>query len=77
MDKDLLKKYGKLLAVFGFGIFWSMGLTASQPYAPQIINPLTEPWRWNHFPELEGKGIRYIAETVDQKVWVSCNEGVL
>ncbi|GJM36606.1 MAG: hypothetical protein DHS20C18_56070 [Saprospiraceae bacterium] len=52
-------------------------LEAKQPYSPQIVNPLSESWRWKHFPELEGKGIRYIAETADQKVWVSCNEGVL
>ncbi|MCB0639212.1 MAG: hypothetical protein KDC54_21445, partial [Lewinella sp.] len=52
-------------------------LQAAQPYTPQRINPLAEPWRWKHFPELEGKGIRYVAETDDQVIWVSCNEGVM
>ena len=50
---------------------------ASDPYTPTIINPLLEPWRWKHFPELEGKGIRDIVEAPDNKVWASCNEGVL
>lgn len=58
-------------------IIGCISLGATQPYSPQIINPLIEPWRWQHFPELEGKGIRHIVETPNQKVWVSCNEGVL
>ncbi|MCB0641649.1 MAG: hypothetical protein KDC44_08415, partial [Phaeodactylibacter sp.] len=50
---------------------------ASRPYQPKIVNPLTEPWRWKHFPELEGKGIRDVVESADLKVWVAYNEGVL
>ncbi len=50
---------------------------ASSPYQPEIVNPLTESWRWKHFPELDGKGIRFIMESSDQRVWVGSNEGVL
>jgi len=52
-------------------------LAASQPYSPKVIKPLSESWRWKNFPELEGKGVRQIAESKNQTVWVSCNEGVL
>ncbi|MCB9283833.1 MAG: response regulator [Lewinellaceae bacterium] len=73
----LLRRYGKLLVIIGVSLFCSYSLLASRPYTPKIVNPLSESWRWKHFPELEGKGIRYIAETPDQKIWVSCNEGVM
>ncbi|WP_367389115.1 response regulator [Lewinella sp. LCG006] len=68
---------GRFILIWVF-IFWG-GLMAwgAQPYSPQIVNPLTEPWRWKHFPELEGKGIRHVVESADQKVWVSYNDGVL
>ncbi|MEZ4829884.1 MAG: histidine kinase dimerization/phospho-acceptor domain-containing protein [Bacteroidia bacterium] len=51
-------------------------LQAARPYTPVFVNPLTEQWRWKHFPELDGKGVRFIAEATDQRVWAGCNEGV-
>ena len=76
MNEEFVNCTKKLfLLIFAIGL--SCYSFASQPYTPQIVNPLTESWRWKHFPELEGKGIRYIVETADQKVWVSSNEGVL
>lgn len=51
-------------------------LSGMQPYIPQVVNPLSESWRWKHFPELEGKGIRHVAEGIDGKVWVGVNDGV-
>lgn len=77
MDKDFFSKKWRLLLLLSVGCCFSFALQASQPYTPKIVNPLSESWRWKNFPELEGKGIRYIAETADQKVWVSCNEGVM
>lgn len=63
------------------GLMWCLvGLKpvqAAQPYQPQIVNPLTQAWRWKHFPELEGKGIREVVESADQRVWVGSNEGLL
>ncbi|MBR9919393.1 MAG: response regulator [Bacteroidetes bacterium] len=49
---------------------------SSTPYDPQTVNPLSESWRWKHFPELEGQGIRYIMEGPDQRVWMGFNEGI-
>ncbi len=63
--------------MLAMGLFFSFTLWAAQPYMPKTVNPLLESWRWKHFPELEGKGIRYIAESSSQEVWVSYNEGVL
>ncbi|KAA3635846.1 MAG: hypothetical protein DWQ02_09250, partial [Bacteroidetes bacterium] len=51
-------------------------LSGMQPYIPQVVNPLSESWRWKHFPELEGKGVRNISEGIDGKVWVAVNDGV-
>ncbi len=50
---------------------------AAQPYQPKVINPLTESWRWTHFSEVEGKGIRNIVEDQSNTIWVSSNEGLL
>ncbi|MFK7949000.1 MAG: response regulator [Saprospiraceae bacterium] len=47
-----------------------------QNYEPKIVNPLTEMWRWKHFPDLEGKGVRHITEDENGKVWVSVDEGI-
>ncbi|WP_116127037.1 response regulator [Lewinella sp. IMCC34183] len=52
-------------------------LGATDPYRPTIVNPLTEAWRWRHFPELDGTGIRCIAETADRRVFVGCSKGVM
>lgn len=48
-----------------------------QPYSPEIVNPLTEPWRWRQFPALEGKGVSFIAEDREGKVWFGFNDGIL
>ncbi len=68
---------GRFILVLHFIFLGGLMVWAAQPYNPQIVNPLTEPWRWKHFPELEGKGIRHVVESADQKVWVSYNDGVL
>lgn len=71
-----LKRYS-LWMIVALCVFCTLSATASRPYQPKIVNPLSESWRWKHFPELEGKGIRCIVESDDQKVWVGSNEGVL
>ncbi len=58
-------------------LFLAISLPAAQPYTPTIVNPLTESWRWRHFPELNDKGIRCIVETPDRKVFAGSSEGVL
>ena len=54
----------------------NFSLGATEPYTPQIVNPLTQSWRWKQFPELEGKGIRNIFEGPDKTVWISFNDGI-
>lgn len=49
---------------------------ATEPYSPKVVNPLSESWRWRHFPELEGNGARSIAEDARGRVWVGYNNGV-
>jgi len=58
-----------------FGLNQPSGL-AMQPYAPKIVNPLSETWRWKHFPELEGKGVRDIAEEKNGTVWFGVDDGI-
>lgn len=53
-----------------------MPLLATSPYQPKVIDPLTQSWRWKHFPELEGKGIRYIYEGSNKTVWITFNDGI-
>jgi len=54
----------------------SANVMAMENYKPQIINPMTESWRWKQFSELEGKGIRDISEDEDGKVWIAVDQGV-
>lgn len=70
-------KYTGLWLILFLYFLFSIKILASEPYQPKIVNPLTEPWRWKHFPELEGKGIRSIMESDNHRVWVGSNEGVL
>ncbi|MEL6720817.1 MAG: hypothetical protein AAFP82_19090, partial [Bacteroidota bacterium] len=51
-------------------------LVAKSDFVPEIVNPLTQSWRWKQFPELDGKGVRDIAEGKDKSVWFALNEGV-
>ena len=69
--------YTNVLSFIFFTLGYSLFVQAAQEYYPQIANPLEESWRWHHFAELEGKGIRHIVETSNQKVWASYNDGVL
>jgi signal transduction histidine kinase/AraC-like DNA-binding protein/ligand-binding sensor domain-containing protein len=50
---------------------------ATEPYLPEIANPLSESWRWRHFPELEGKGVRCVAEDQRGTVWFGVNDGII
>ncbi|MDP5171316.1 MAG: hypothetical protein NWR72_13815, partial [Bacteroidia bacterium] len=50
---------------------------AQQPYHPQKANLPLESWRWTDFPQTEGKGVRYLHEYQDNKVWFATNDGLL
>ncbi|MEM9987292.1 MAG: hypothetical protein AAF804_19540, partial [Bacteroidota bacterium] len=44
---------------------------AQNAYQPRHGNPLTEPWRWRHFPELSDKEFARFAEGPDQTMWLA------
>jgi signal transduction histidine kinase/DNA-binding response OmpR family regulator/ligand-binding sensor domain-containing protein len=46
-------------------------------YSPQYSNPFTEPWRWQSFPELTGKGCRCMIEDKNGYLWFGINGGVM
>lgn len=71
------KRLKFLIFILLHTLYSSVGIGAATSYQPSIVNPLTESWRWKHFPELEGKGIRFIVEDANHKVWASSNEGIL
>ena len=50
--------------------------TAAQPYQPASQDPLKEPWRWRHYPQLDGLGLRCLTETSDGAMWFGTDEGV-
>ncbi|MCB9040977.1 MAG: response regulator [Lewinellaceae bacterium] len=69
-------KYNQINRLFLF-LFLIPSLSwATEPYSPKVVNPLSESWRWKHFPELEGKGVRSIVEDANGIVWMGYNEGV-
>lgn len=45
-------------------------------YIPKYSNPLTEPWRWQGYSELIGKGCRCMVEDNNGSLWFGVNDGV-
>jgi hypothetical protein len=50
---------------------------AQHSYTPELVDPLSEPWRWKEFPELVGKGVRNIVETNDGTIWFGIDKGII
>lgn len=46
-------------------------------YKPKYSNPFTEPWRWESFSELIGKGARCMIEDSNGSLWFGVNGGVM
>lgn len=59
------------LALFGSPIW------AVKPYQPSYADPLLEPWRWKLFTELNGLGLRCMAEGKDGTMWFGTEYGVI
>lgn len=77
-QKETRSTYGLIaLLLFGFlgGLFHVAH--AQQAYVPQRSNMPLESWRWNDFPQTEGKGVRYLHEYQPNKVWFATNDGLL
>src|ERR1035437_3808942 len=68
----------KLFFLFSFLLFFisQHDIFAQKSYKPIISDPLLEPWRWKHIPELRGKGIRCITESKDRIIWFGVDKGV-
>jgi hypothetical protein len=49
---------------------------AVRPYTPAHPDPVLEPWRWRSFPELNGLGLRCMAEAKDKAMWFGVDDGV-
>ncbi len=59
------------------GVLLSIAGLASVDYFPELEDPLFEPWRWQYFPELEGKGVHCIVEDDQGNVWFGVNHGII
>lgn len=64
------------LLVFAFSLEIAR-LLAVEPYQPVTADPMNEPWRWRHIPELNGKGYRCMTEAPDGSLWFGVTGGVL
>jgi len=49
---------------------------AIRPYTPVYPDPVLESWRWRSFPELNGLGLRRMAEAKDKAMWFGVDDGV-
>jgi signal transduction histidine kinase/CheY-like chemotaxis protein/ligand-binding sensor domain-containing protein len=52
-------------------------LWASEPYVPKTTDPFTEAWRFRQFPELDGLGLRSMAEDSTGTMWFGLTGGVM
>jgi len=48
-----------------------------QSYKPEIADPLFEPWRWQHYAYLSGKGIRCFTQDKEKNTWFGVDNGVI
>ena len=61
--------------ILQFSIFNSPAF-AVRPYTPVQPDPVLESWRWRSFPELNGLGLRCMAEAKDKAMWFGVDDGV-
>jgi signal transduction histidine kinase/DNA-binding response OmpR family regulator len=50
---------------------------SGKTYTPEYVEPLSEQWRWQNFPELSGKGPRCMVEEKYGVLWFGVNGGVI
>ena len=60
-----------LLLAFCTSLAWAV-----RPYTPVHPDPVLESWRWRAFPELNGLGLRCMAEAKDKAMWFGVDDGV-
>jgi signal transduction histidine kinase len=73
-------RHAKLIfcAVIFYSLFVSINNAwAVKSYEPQIADPLFEPWRWQHYAYLSGKGIRCFTQDKENNTWFGVDKGVI
>ncbi|MDZ7260971.1 MAG: PDZ domain-containing protein, partial [candidate division KSB1 bacterium] len=70
---DILKV---IVIIFGL-LVAAMNVWAVQDYKPVKSDPVLEPWRWQSFPELNGRGVQCLAEAKDGSMWFGVDQGVM
>lgn len=68
-------------AIAGFCLVASCAIAsrviAAEPYTIRYADPLSEPWRIRRFSELEGRGVRCMAEDDSGSIWFGLRQGVV
>ena len=62
-------QYLKQIFFWGF-LFLAFQNEASEPYFPQLGNPVLESWRWTNFPEFDSIRIRCLAKEKEGGMWM-------
>jgi signal transduction histidine kinase/ligand-binding sensor domain-containing protein/CheY-like chemotaxis protein len=70
---------GRILALIAASILsvYVCPASAVSPYTPEVADPFLETWRWQVYPELNGKGLRCLTEDRSGTVWFGVNAGVV
>ncbi|UCC99380.1 MAG: response regulator [Phycisphaerales bacterium] len=50
---------------------------AVQPYEPNKVDPLLEPWRWTHIEALDGLSFQCMAQEPNETMWFGLKDGVM
>jgi signal transduction histidine kinase/DNA-binding response OmpR family regulator/ligand-binding sensor domain-containing protein len=61
--------YLKAIFVWGLLLF-ALQNKATEPYFPQMGNPVLESWRWTNFPQFDSIRIRCLAKEKDGGMWM-------
>ena len=62
------------LAIAGLG---GLSAFAAEPYRPVEPNKLSEPWRWQSYPNLSGKGVNCLCDGRDGSIWFGVSDGLI
>jgi PAS domain S-box-containing protein len=78
---DLLSSWRQALSSLILSIFSLAAMLSSAhaetPYQPQLIDCLSESWRWREFPQVKGRGLNCLSEGPDGEMWFGVDGGAL
>jgi len=69
-------QYLKQIFIWGLLLF-ALQNKASEPYFPQLGNPVLESWRWTNFPEFDSIRIRCLAKEKEGGMWMGIGNKVV